>query len=141
MPWLIALAPKIIDIVAGVIDKTVDDPKKADELKQKASEQVFGVLQTSDQNQSATNQIEAASNDPFKSRWRPATGWVCVAGLFYQFLLRPFMIYTADLLYAFNAIAVKIPNPPSLDDVLMELLFALLGLSAVRTVERLKGKA
>jgi hypothetical protein len=37
------------------------------------------------------NKVEAASSNLFVSGWRPAVGWVGVAGLAYQFLGYPFM--------------------------------------------------
>ena len=33
------------------------------------------------------NEIEAASSGLFRGGWRPAVGWVCVIGLFYQFII------------------------------------------------------
>ena len=42
-----------------------------------------------DKGQLEINKVEAANNNWFISGWRPATGWICVAGLFYQVIIRP----------------------------------------------------
>ena len=74
------------------------------------------------------NLEEAKSDSLFKSGWRPAVGWVCVVGLFYQFLIYPIAV-------AFE------PKITSLDlGTLLTLLFGILGLGALRTQEKLQGK-
>lgn len=79
--------------------------------------------------QSATNQIEAASDSLFKSGWRPAIGWVCVSALAYQMVFRPLLAWA-------SSVWLWMP-PPSLEmDTLLTLLFAILGLGAYRTYEK-----
>lgn len=79
--------------------------------------------------QSATNQIEAGSESLLKSGWRPMVGWVCVASLAYQMVIRPLLAWLSTL-YAWMP-------PPSLEmDTLLTLLFAILGLGAYRTYEK-----
>jgi hypothetical protein len=84
--------------------------------------------------QSATNNIEAASESLLKSGWRPATGWVCVTGLGYMVLLRPLLSWVA--------LIFELPIPPEIDiSVLLTLLTGLLGLGGFRTLEKLRGAA
>lgn len=81
------------------------------------------------------NKIEAAQSGLFKGGWRPAVGWVCAAGLVYEFLIRttlPWALTVAGL--------PGVPPMPSLDSVLMELLFAMLGLGLYRSVEKVAKK-
>lgn len=119
-----------------IIEKVIPDPqakvaaelelfklKQAGEFKE--LELQFEVIR----NQAEINKIEAASGNLFIAGWRPATGWVCVIGLCYQFLIRPACI-------GFFALPM-----PGIEDVLMELLFALLGLGSLRTAEKFKGVA
>ena len=73
--------------------------------------------------QNRLNEIEAASGSLFKSGWRPAVGWVCVMGLFYSALLAPVMQWA-------------LPE----NDILTTLLFSLLGLGSLRTLEKTRGK-
>lgn len=95
----------------------------------------LSALQKSDDGQVELDKIESASASFFKSGWRPATGWMCVAGLGYQLLFRPLAGWIMQQLLGWQM-------PPSLEvDTLMTLLFGLLGLGAYRTVERIRGKA
>ena len=75
-----------------------------------------------------------AALSPNWCRWRPAAGWVCVAGLAYQFLFQPLAAWSGGI----HGWA----PPPVLDlGDLYGLLFGMLGLGAYRSFERLKGKA
>jgi hypothetical protein len=82
--------------------------------------------------QSKTNEIEASSTSLFKSGWRPAVGWICVAGLAYQFLLRTI------LPWALQCFLKSIPEMPSLDmGTILMLLTGMLGLGSMRTFEKI----
>lgn len=72
--------------------------------------------------QGKLNEIEAASGSFFKSGWRPAVGWVCVIGLFYSSIMAP---------------VLKLPLAES--EILTTLLFSLLGLGSLRTLEKARG--
>lgn len=79
--------------------------------------------------QSATNQVEAASESLFKSGWRPMAGWACVGGLIYQVIARPLLTWLSSI-YSWMP-------PPSLEmDTLLTLLFGMLGLGAYRSYEK-----
>ena len=84
---------------------------------------------------SVTLKEEAKSDNIFKSGWRPAIGWICVLGLFYNFVLYNLLLWTVA---TFN---IAITPPALMSDILMELVFALLGLGSLRTFEKLKGIA
>lgn len=71
---------------------------------------------------------EDAKGNWFQSGWRPATGWVCVAGFGVNFLISP-------LLAGFG---VDIPQADT--STMLPVLMGLLGLGGLRTVERLKDK-
>ena len=85
--------------------------------------------------QNDINAVEAQSQDLFKSGWRPGAGWVCVGGLFYEFIFKP--IVTGIVLGAgYEA------HFPELDiGTLMTLLAGLLGLGTLRSVDKAKGVA
>lgn len=83
--------------------------------------------------QTQVNAAEASSGSLFKGGWRPFVGWICGAGLCYQFLLRPMLVWGSGALWHVQA-------PPELDTgTLLDLLGGMLGLGAMRTVERLNG--
>lgn len=80
------------------------------------------------------NKAEASSSSLFKGGWRPMVGWVCASGLAYQMVFRPLLEWVSSMY-------MWMP-PPSLElDTLLTLLFGMLGLGAMRTTERLGGKA
>ena len=123
----------LVDLVGKISDKVWPDPAKKIEAQtallqmQQAGElAMLEKLGQSDSAQTEINKIESASDDKFKGYWRPALGWVCVAGFSYQLLARPFLLGAG---YDF----------PALDmETLSALTFGMLGLGAMRTVEKLK---
>jgi hypothetical protein len=78
------------------------------------------------------NKVEAASSSLFVSGWRPAIGWVCAGALAYQYLLRPLGSFAARLY------GVEVPEMPTLDAGLWELMFGMLGLGGLRTFEKVQ---
>jgi hypothetical protein len=126
--------------IIHIIDKVIPDKAQADAAKlavlQMQQDGAFKELELAaraDANQVEVNKVEAASSDPFSSRWRPFIGWVCGTGLAVQFLLAPFFTWGASLMG--KALAF-----PSLDmGTLLTLLGGLLGLGSMRTVEKIKG--
>lgn len=85
--------------------------------------------------QSDINKVEAASPNWFIAGGRPAVMWICAAALALNLVLGPLFVWAASL--------VGHPTPfPTLDpNMLMALLFPLLGLGAARTFEKTKGVA
>jgi hypothetical protein len=78
------------------------------------------------------NKLDAQSGSLFRAGWRPFVGWVCAAGLAYEYLLQPFL--------AWGSAIWVIPVPPHLDmSTLMPLLLGLLGIAGMRTMEKIKG--
>jgi hypothetical protein len=131
----------IFDIGGKVLDRLFPDPaqraKAQLELAKLEQEGAFKQLEAQlqvDLAQANINAVEATSDSLFKSGWRPATGWVCVAGLFYEFLLRPLLPW-ALAVYG----AADVPPMPSLEAILFELVFALLGLGMYRSYEKKLG--
>lgn len=79
------------------------------------------------------NEVEAASPSKAVSGWRPAVGWVCVAALAYQYLLRPLAPW------ALNVVGHPVPDMPGLDNQMFELVLAMLGVGGLRSFDKLKG--
>jgi len=80
--------------------------------------------------QTELNKVEAQHRNIFVAGWRPFIGWVCGFGLFNMFLVNPWIQWYTSA-----------PGPNLPKDIIMELVLALLGLGALRTVEKLKGRA
>lgn len=136
------LLPGLFELGKGLIDKLLPDP----EAKAKAQLELLAMQQNGqlkelaaaldrDIAQADINKIEASSPSLFVSGWRPGIGWVCVAALAYQFLLRPLLPWVLSI----NGHSV--PEMPSLDNNLWELVFLLLGFGGLRSYEKQKGTA
>jgi hypothetical protein len=137
LPLLAALLPTI----GSVLDKIIPDPQAAADAKLKVMEMAQrGDLAALDADtRLALGQIEVnkteAGTDLFRGGWRPACGWACVLGLVYQFLLQPLLPWVAQLF------GKQVPPLPAIDgETLMVLLFGMLGLGGLRSLERVKGK-
>ena len=86
------------------------------------------------------NEIEAASSGLFRGGWRPAVGWVCVIGLFYQFIIKTIFPWAMTIAMAALHKHFSVPEMPTLDmGTLTVLLTGMLGLGGFRTFEKLKG--
>jgi hypothetical protein len=131
----------LIPAVVSVIDKVLPDPQQAAEAKMRALELAQrGELAALDADvRMALGQMEVnraeAQTDLFRGGWRPATGWCCVAGLAYQFILQPVLPWVVALF------GTEVPPLPAIDnETLLVLLTGMLGLGGLRTFERVKGK-
>jgi hypothetical protein len=81
------------------------------------------------------NKVEASHRSVFVAGWRPAIGWVAAASLFF-FYVPQYVVATIvwiKLLVANDW--VMVPYPVGVDGV-MELVIALLGMGALRTVDK-----
>ena len=132
----------LIPVIGGVLEKVLPDPQAAADAKVKlldlAQRGELAVLDA--ETKLALGQIEVnkteAGTDMFRGGWRPATGWACVFGLVYQFLVQPLLPWIVALF------GVTVPPLPPIDnETLMVLLTGMLGLGSLRTFERIKGKA
>lgn len=134
--------PALIPLLGDLIGKFIPDPQAAADAKLKMLEMVQkGELAALDADMKlALGQMEInkaeATQDNFRGGWRPATGWVCVAGLVYQFLLMPIVPWMATVAGA------TVPPLPAIDnDTLMVLLTGMLGIGGMRTFEKIKKAA
>jgi len=114
-------------VAAGikVLDKFVADP----DAKIKAEAELRNALFALDAKQADINTAEASNQNVFVSGWRPAIGWIGAGGLAYHFILRPIFV------------GLGWTSLPTLDGMLFELIFAMLGFGGLRTYEKLKGVA
>lgn len=136
---LLAAATALLPTISGLLDKLIPDPdaraKAQLDLLKLQQDGAFKELDAQLQinlAQAEINKVEAASQNGFQAGWRPLAGYMCVAGLGYEFLLRPL------LPWALTVSGVEAPPLPSLDGVLFELMFGMLGLGTLRTADRWK---
>ena len=84
------------------------------------------------------NVEEAKHANIFVSGWRPAVGWCCAAAFAYSYVLLPFAQF---LVFTFGttSMAEQLALAPKLElSEMMPVLFGMLGLGGLRTVEKVK---
>ncbi len=125
----------LIPILAPILDRTlsalIPDPVE----RQRMVSDLYGQLAEADLSQLQVNRAEATHASLFVAGWRPAIGWICAAALAYQFVFMPIALW----LTAWQGI--DFATPPSLDSHIWELMFGMLGMGALRSLEKLKGIA
>ena len=130
----------LFDLGKGLIDRLFPDPaakaaaqlellkmQQAGDLAQLAADTDLAKLQIQ------TNIAEAAGNW-FTAGWRPCIGWVCGAGLAYAALIEPFARFIAKVGFGY------VGDFPVIDtNLTMQILMGMLGLGAMRSIEKIKG--
>lgn len=130
---ILGLVPGLTPIVDKLV-ALIPDPNARAKAAAEATSELLGVLAGADAGQRDINKIEAANSSVFVSGWRPMIGWVCAFSLAYQYLGRP--IATA----IFDAMGWRLPYLPGLDEHLWELMFLMLGMGGLRSLDKAKGK-
>lgn len=126
----------IFDLVSPLLDKVLSFiPNPAEKAKAKAEFEMtlLQTLQANDTAQLDVDKVEASSSSLFVSGWRPCVGWICAAGVAWSFILQPI----ADWLLALWKPGVVTPVLDS--GQLMTLLLGLLGMGALRSVDKYNG--
>jgi hypothetical protein len=125
----------IFEIVGKVIDRVIPDTAAAEKAKLDMLQEATRNEFTAAMEQVKVNLAEAAHPSLFVAGWRPAIGWICGLGLFWNFVGYPMVSWAASLWW---------PNfvPPELvADNLMELTLGMLGMAGLRSWEKFKGVA
>ena len=116
--------------VAGVtaVGNVLDNLFTSKDEKLTHEEVRIRLAQAPDMAQIELNKIEASHRSRFVAGWRPFMGWVGGLGLANMFMVNPWIQWITGRAG---------PNLP--EDIIMELVFALLGLGTLRTMEKIKG--
>ena len=129
---MLSLIGSLIGPVSALLDKAIPDKdlkeKLAHEIATMAERQAHETVQA----QLEINKTEAEHPSLFVSGWRPATGWVCVFGMAFNFILTPFTNMALEL----SGSSVVVPMIDM--EMLLPVLLGMLGLGAMRTVEKIK---
>lgn len=125
-----ALLPKALDI----IDDVVPDKDAAAKAKRDIEAKLVSAATDVNLETIKTNQIEAGHRSVWVSGWRPAIGWSCSVGIFWLFVGHPLATWGAQLAGMDGMVMPTIST-----DILLELTLAMLGMSGLRTFEKLKG--
>lgn len=123
----------LIGPVTGLLDKFIEDKDKKNAIAFELSTMAERHAQEIAKGQLEVNKVEAAHKNMFVAGWRPAVGWVCVAGMAGNFILIPF----ANFALALSSSDIVIPLIALSE--MMPVLMGMLGLGAMRTAEKVKG--
>jgi hypothetical protein len=117
-----------------LVTRTIPDPTLKAQLRRELELAQMAADADMAKAQAAINQTEAANPNLFVSGWRPFVGWVCGLGLAYAFLIKPI---ASPLVQKWSGVPME-----ALDvSTLLTLLFGMLGLGGMRTVEKMNGVA
>jgi hypothetical protein len=117
---------EVADLAGTIVNKIWPDASQAQK-----DALAFQLAQM--QAQSDTNKAEAGNGSVFVAGWRPFIGWVCGSAFAWTFVLGPMVSYAAKL--AGITVALPVLDLSELTPVLL----GMLGLGAMRTVEKVNG--
>jgi len=123
---------QLIGPVAGLLDKFIEDKDTKNALAHEISTMAERHAQDLAKGQLEVNKVEAVSASLFVAGWRPAVGWVCVLGMASNFVLIPMGNFVLALVDS----TVTIPLIDT--STMMPVLLGMLGLGAMRSVEKIK---
>lgn len=130
----------ILEIGKGIINRLFPDPAAAAaaQLELLKMQQNGDLAQLAADTDLAKLQIQTniaeASGNWFTAGWRPCIGWVCGAGLAYAALIEPFARFIAKVGFGY------VGDFPIIDtNLTMQILMGMLGLGAMRSIEKIKG--
>ena len=124
---------QLIGPISGLLDKFIEDKDKKNAIAFELSTMAEKHAQELAKAQIAVNQKEAAHKSLFVAGWRPAVGWVCVLGMASNFMVIPLANFALALVESTVVV-------PILDlTQMMPVLMGMLGLGAMRTMEKTKG--
>ena len=118
----------LIQPVSGLLDKFIEDKDTKNALAHEISTMAERHAQDLAKGQLEVNKVEAAHKSLFVSGWRPAIGWISGFALMYSTILAPIL-------------GIWFVVPPVDSSLLTTVLMGMLGLGAMRTVEKTKNVA
>ncbi len=122
-------------VLDGVL-KLIPDKNARAVAKEQFENQILSALTVIVQGQLTINMKEAEHGSIFVAGWRPAIGWVCGAGLAWNYVVQPLISWVG---FAFG---VDLSGAPQLEiGELMGLLAGMLGMGGLRTYEKRVGVA
>jgi hypothetical protein len=116
----------LIGPVSNLLDKFILDKDVKAKLSHEISTMAERHAQELAKGQLEVNKAEAAHKSLFVAGWRPAVGWSCCFALVYSTILSPIL-------------GIWFTVPPVDSSLLTTVLMGMLGLGAMRTVEKTKG--
>ncbi len=119
-----------IGVGLSIINKFIPDKNEAAKAEAEYRNALLNIEAQQALAQTEVNKIEASNTNIFVSGWRPFVGWTCGIAFAYHYILQPVIL----LICAISGRAVVQPEFDMY--TLINVLFGLLGLSAMRTYEK-----
>ena len=116
----------IIGPATALLDKVIEDKDEKNRIAFELSTLAERHAQELAKGQLDVNKVEDASKSLFVAGWRPCIGWVCALGLFYNTILS-------------NILGIWVEVPEIDTTLLVPVMMGMLGIGAMRTVEKVKG--
>ena len=116
----------LLEPATKLLDKVIEDKDQKNALAHEIATMAERHAQELAQGQLEVNKVEAAHKSLFVAGWRPAIGWVCAVGLFYNVILA-------------NIIGIWIDLPEIDTTLLVPVMMGMLGLGAMRSYEKVQG--
>jgi len=123
-----SILTSLIGPVTGLLDKFIEDKDQKNAIAFELATMAEKHAQELAKGQLEVNKVEAAHKSLFVSGWRPAIGWICGLSLLYSTILSPIL-------------GIWFTVPPVDSSLLTTVLMSMLGLGAMRTVEKTKAVA
>lgn len=135
MSFLGSVFAKPATDAVSALGNVFDQLFTSDEERAQANIVLTKIAQQPHLLQAEINKVEAAHRSIFVAGWRPFIGWICGLGVLWAFLGHPLF----EWMVALKGLDIAAPRINT--DHLLELVLALLGLGALRTAEKLTGRA
>ena len=121
-----SILSSLIGPATKLLDKVIEDKAQNNALAHEIATMAERHAQELAQGQLEVNKVEAAHKSLFVAGWRPAIGWVCALGLFYNVILA-------------NIIGIWVDVPEIDTTLLVPVMMGMLGLGAMRSYEKVQG--
>jgi roadblock/LC7 domain-containing protein len=121
-----SILSSLIQPATKLLDKVIEDKDQKNALAHEIATMAERHAQELAQGQLEVNKVEAAHKSLFVAGWRPAIGWVCALGLFYNVILA-------------NIIGIWVDVPEIDTTLLVPVMMGMLGLGAMRSYEKVQG--
>jgi hypothetical protein len=128
-----SILSSLIGPVTGLLDKFIEDKDKKNSIAFELATLAEKHAQELAKGQIEVNKTEAAHKNLFVAGWRPAVGWVCCLGMASNFIVIPMVNFALAL----SSSPITVPLIELSE--MMPVLLGMLGLGAMRTVEKSKG--
>ena len=122
----VSILSSLIGPATKLLDKVIEDKDQKNALAHEIATMAERHAQELAQGQLEVNKVEAAHKSLFVAGWRPAIGWVCALGLFYNVILA-------------NIIGIWVDVPEIDTTLLVPVMMGMLGLGAMRSYEKVQG--